>query len=168
MITSCYQVAFVLESTTTATPVIKFRERPCIPLEAVNLLKEGTYNSVKVVCADETIFECYKDGTIQEILVSGEKTIFPARPSPATYLDGSYRLAYFFQGYLDFQNHLRGNYFEFHANGTTIYRCNGITCIWSTEFPAHQIEGTVSVITSDIDECVPEDYWRYERRDSYS
>jgi hypothetical protein len=161
--TSWYQNAWLLLDS-MSTPIITFRERPCMPAKVMPIAAQENCTSVKVVCANDVVVEWYKDGTVKETLPNGDKTIFPARPTYSTYLSGSYVFAEFFLGYLLFQNQQYGNYFEFKANGTTVYRRNGLTFLWSPEFPGKEVEGVITYTVGEYDE----DFWRAERSDSFS
>ena len=161
---ACYQNAWLLINT-VSTPIITFRERPCMPAKAKHIAVQDNCMSVKVVCENGTVIEWYPDGTVQETLPNGNKTIFPAKPTYTSFLNGSYILAEFFLGYLSFQPYLRGNYLEFNANGVTIYRRNGQTFLWSQEFAAKEVDGVISFSIGNFDD---EDFWRSERSDSFS
>ena len=166
---ACFQNAWLLLHG-LSTPIITFRERPCMPAKDAPLLEKDNCSSVKVLCANGKILEWFKDGTVHETLQNGDTTIFPAKPTYSTFARGSYTFANFFLGYLSFEARTHGNYFEFHRSGAVIYRNSGISFLWSPEFPAKEVEGAVShSIFCDFDEQEEDNnFWRCERRDSYS
>lgn len=147
-----------------STPIITFRQRPCMPAKAVSIAAQDNCSSVKLVCANEVVLEWFKDGTVQETLPNGDKTIFPARPTHSAFLYGSYVFSEFFLGELLFQPQLHGNYFEFRGDGATLYRRNGSSFLWSPEFPGIEMDGVLSYSVGDYHE----DSWKAERRDSIS
>lgn len=160
---SCYQNAWLLIDS-IGTPIITFRERPCMPAKAKHIAAQDNCTSVKVVCTNDVVIEWYTDGTVKETLPNGDKTIFPARPTYTSFLNGSYVFAQFFLGYLLFQPQLHGNYFEFRRDGATMYRQNGLTFLWSPEFPGKEVEGAITYSVADYDD----DFWKAERRESFS
>ena len=165
---ACFQNAWLLLHG-LSTPIITFRERPCMPAKGVPILEKNDCSSVKVLAANGTIVEWFKDGTVHETLQNGDTTIFPAKPTYSTFMRGSYTFANFFMGYLSFEGRTDGNYFEFHRGGAVIYRNSGISFLWSPEFPAKEVEGTLShSIFCDFDDQEEDNFWRCERRDSYS
>ena len=163
---ACYQNAWLLIHG-MATPIITFRERPCIPAQAVAALTRRHCGSVRVACDKGIILDCYPDGTIQETLPQGDTTIFPAKPTYAAFLRGSYTSAEFYQGYLIFQTHEHRNYFEFHSDGSVVYRKNACTFLWSRDFPVSELQGTIFYSPCDFDDQ-PDDESLCERSDSYS
>lgn len=157
--TSCYQNAWLLIHT-MSTPIITFRERPCMPADA----QHSDWTSVTLHCLNGIVLTWYKDGSVEETLPNGDKTIFPARPTLAAFLDGSYVLAEFFLEERMLNRQLHGNYFEFRGDGATLYRRNGSSFLWSPEFPAKGCDGVLSYCFNDYDD----DSWITERRDSFS
>jgi len=149
-----------------STPITIFRDRPSMPAEAKQMAAQENCMSVRVVCRTGAVIEWYKDGVVQETLLNGDITLFPARPTYKAFLDGSYTLAEFSFGSLNLRPQLRGNYIEFRGDGATVYRQGGTTLLWSSEFPVRGVEGVVSCSYS-VGE-VDEDSWMTERRDSYS
>ena len=161
---SYFQNAWLLIHTITS-PIITFRERPCMPAKALSRLAAGNCYCVRVTATNGTVTEWFKDGVVQEILPNGDKTIFPSKPTYESFKYGTYTMAEFYLGYLSVQPQLGGNYFEFHKDGAVMYRHNSRTFLWSPSFPAKEVEGciTYSVLEGDDD-----DFWMRERRDSYS
>ena len=145
-----------------------FRERPCMPATTEARFAQDDCNSVRVTCANGTVIEWYKGGTVQETLPNGDKTIFPGRPTYSSFLKGTYTLAEFFLGYLSFQPQTSGNYFEFHRNGAVMYRRNGFTFFWSTEFPARETVGEAQYSICDSEHDDEYQFWLSERPDSVS
>ena len=164
---SCFQNAFLLINT-MATPITVFRERPCMPQAAEARFAEDDCNSVRVICANGSVFEWYKGGTVQETQPNGDKILFPARPTHESFINGSYILAEFFIGYVSFQQQFRGNYIEFKEDGSTIYRRNGSTIFWSPPFPAREIEGEITYSICNFDSEDEYQFWSSERADSVS
>ena len=155
---TCYQNALLLINTMT-TPSMTFRERPCIPFMAASMLAEQACSSVTVECANGTLLEFYKDGTVHETLPHGDQTLFP--PKPRYTLSGDYTLPVFEFGYLAFESRTKGNYFEFNTDGSVVYRHDRTTFLWGPEFPTQEVEGVARYSMRDydaMDEC----------RDSYS
>jgi hypothetical protein len=139
-----------------------------MPLTAEARFAQNNCTSVRVACENGTVVEWYKDGTVQEILPNGDKTIFPGRPTHSSFLKGSYTLAEFFLGYLSFQPQNSGNYFEFHHNGAVMYRRNGFTFFWSPEFPVREITGQITYSICDSEQDDEYQFWLSERPDSVS
>ena len=136
-----------------------------MPSNGAVLLEKDSCLSVKLQCPNGVLVEWYKDGSVQETLPNGDTTVFPAKPMHTAFLRGSYIFAEFFLGYMSFQGRTHGNYFEFHAGGVTVYRNGGTTFLWSQEFPARELEGTLSdSIVCDFDD----EFGESEHRDSYS
>jgi hypothetical protein len=162
-----YQNAWLLVNT-MASPITTFRERPCMPAAAEARLSQDDCNSVRVVCANGVVLQWFKDGALQETLPNGDKTIFPARPTQRSFVNGSYVLAEFFLGYLSFQPRASGNYFEFHADGGIMYRHNGFTLFWSPPFPAKEVQGQITYSICDLENEDEYQFWLSERPDSVS
>lgn len=164
---ACYQNAWLLAHS-MATPIITFRERPCIPASTQARFAQDDCNSLRVTCADGTVVEWYKGGTVQQKLPNGDKIIFPGRPTYSSFLKGAYTLPEFFLGYLSFQPQTSGNYFEFHGNGAVMYRRNGLTLFWSPEFPAREVTGEIQYLVYDSEDDDEYQFWLSERPDSVS
>ena len=161
---SCFQNAWLLINTMT-TPIITFRERPCMPAKAAEHLADEMCDCVRITSPDGLITEWFKDGIVQETWPNGDKTIFPGKPTYESFRYGTYRFAEFYLGYLTVQSQFSGNYFEFHKNGAVVYRHNHRSFLWSPPFPAKEVVGdiTYSLLEFDDNETLLR-----ERCDSYS
>ena len=160
---SCFQNAWLLVSNMT-TPIITFRERPCMPSRVAPALSRADIESVKIRTEHGILVEWFKDGAIQETLPNGDTTIFPAKPTVDVFGAGIYSFSEFYMGYMTARTYITGNYFEFHSDGSVIYRHNGSTFLWSREFPGREVAGHVSYSMGEFDP----DSLMYDRRDSFS
>jgi hypothetical protein len=163
--TSCFQNAWLLIKG-VSSPIITFRERPCISESVLHTARQRkNCGLLRIICNSGIILDWHPDGTIEEILPQGDKTIFPGKPTYSSFLRGSHTFAEFNLGYITFNTYEQKNYFEFHSDGTVLYRRDGHTFLWSRDFPTQGVEGTVAFSLCDFDD---DKYDIYERRDSYS
>jgi hypothetical protein len=139
-----------------------------MPATAEARFSQDDCNSVRVVSANGAVLQWFKDGTVQETHPNGDKTIFPARPTQQSLVNGSYVLSEFFLGYLSFQPRVSGNYFEFHPDGGILYRHKGCTLFWSPPFPAKDVEGEITYSICDFENDDEYQFWLSERSDSVS
>jgi hypothetical protein len=159
---ACYQNAWLLMKT-IPTPIITFRQRPCMSAAAEELLRRSA--SVEISTANSTSIIWYSDGRVKETLSNGDITLFPVKPTYASFLTGSYQFTEFSLGEDIVSEKVAGNYLEFHGDGSVIYRTNGTTFLWTTEFPTEPIRGIIYFTASGIED---EDVSTYERSDTYS
>jgi hypothetical protein len=137
------------------TPIITFRERPCVPWNVAPMLLKEECESIKIRTPCGIYVEWYKDGAILETLPNGDMTIFPGKPTAEVYRTGAYMFSEFYLGYMTNPTYTQGNYFEFHPEGSVIYRHRGTSFLWTKEFPGREIWGdvTYSMGMFDDDEC---------------
>lgn len=126
------------------------------------MLSRPSTESVKIRTEGGILVEWFKDGVIQETLPNGDVTIFPGKPTLDVFRKGSYVFSEFYLGYMIPRTYTRGNYFEFHGDGSVIYRHNGHSFLWSQDYPGREVVGHVSYSIWNFDPDEP------ERRDSFS
>ena len=135
-----------------------------MPSRVAPALSRADIESVKIRTEHGILVEWFKDGAIQETLPNGDTTIFPAKPTVDVFGAGIYSFSEFYMGYMTTRTYITGNYFEFHSDGSVIYRHNGSTFLWSREFPGREVAGHVSYSMGEFDP----DSLMYDRRDSFS
>jgi hypothetical protein len=134
-----------------------------MPENAQELLRRSA--SVEISTGYSTSITWYSDGRVQETLPNGDSILFPIKPTYTSFLNGSYEFAEFSLGKAVLSKKVVGNYFEFHGDGSVIYRTNGATFLWTAEFPTDPVSGIIYFTASEIED---EDVSTYERSDTYS
>jgi len=123
-----------------------------MPSTVAPVLSRPTIESVKIRTDHGILVEWFKDGAILETLPNGDMTIFPAKPTVDVFHTGLYCFSEFYLGYMTPRTYITGNYFEFHANGSVIYRHNGHSFLWSQEFPGREVWGHVTYSMGELDD----------------
>jgi hypothetical protein len=126
------------------------------------MLSRPNIECVKIRTEQGILVEWFKGGEILETLPNGDMTIFPAKPTVDVFHAGLYCFSEFYLGYMTPRTYITGNYFEFHGEGSVIYRHNNRpTFLWSKEFPGREVHGHVTYSMGELDDepC---------RRDSFS